>query len=180
MSIQFDPNVHAKPRISEIAELGTILRRLDRTMQRDKLVQSTVNELRNSLQVDRVVLYYFYTQWEGRVTFESLSDEKLSIFGSTGPDLCFNQEYAALYLAGRVRAIADIENEPIEDCHRDFLRYLQIKANLVVPILTAKGLWGLLIAHHCQSPRSWSESEVELMRSGALTLASAPSIKEFD
>ncbi|PSB00916.1 hypothetical protein C7B64_21060 [Merismopedia glauca CCAP 1448/3] len=146
-------------------------------MQRDKLVQSTTYELRNFLQVDRVVVYYFYTQWEGRVTFESLSDEKFSIFGSTGPDQCFNNEYAALYLAGRVRAIADIQNEPIEDCHRDFLRYLQVKANLVVPILTANGLWGLLIAHQCQGSRSWSESEVELMQAGALALAEAPSIK---
>ena len=158
--------------------MKSILQRLGQTMQRDQLVQSTTDDLRSFLQVDRVVIYYFYNQWEGQVTFESLSDQKYSIYGSTGPDQCFNDEYAALYLAGRVRAIADIETEPIEACHRDFLRYLDVRANLVVPILTTQGLWGLLTAHHCQSVKDWSDEDIKRMQKGALALASAPSIKD--
>lgn len=177
MFMQFDPNVHAKRPTSEVDELGRVFQHLQQTMQRDKLVQGTTYELRNFLQVDRVVVYHFYTQWRGQVTFESLSDDRFSIFGSAGPDQCFNDSYAALYLAGRVRAIADIETEPIEECHRDFLRYLQVKANLAVPILTNHKLWGLLVAHHCHGPRSWSEADVERMQAGARVLASAPSIK---
>ncbi|NEQ55846.1 MAG: GAF domain-containing protein [Leptolyngbya sp. SIO3F4] len=146
-------------------------------MQRDQLVQKTTDELRSFLQVDRVVIYYFYNQWEGQVTFESLSDRKFSIYGSTGPDQCFNDEYAELYLAGRVRAIPDIKTEAIEPCHRDFLSNLDVRANLVVPILTTQGLWGLLTAHHCQGAKSWSEVDIKRMQEGALTLASAPSIK---
>lgn len=111
------------------------------------------------------------------MTFEALSAPEFSIFGSTGPDQCFNQDYAGLYLAGRVRAIADIECEPIQSCHRDFLRELQVRANLVVPILTDKGLWGLFVAHHCTGIRSWSEAEIEQMKAGAQTLATAPSIQ---
>lgn len=191
MSTQFDPHTHPKRSRNEVAGLNIILQRLNQKIERDRLVQSTTNELRRFLQVDRVVLYHFYIQWEGQVTFESLSDKKFSILGSTGPDLCFNDEYAELYLAGRVRAIADIETEPIQPCHRDFLRYLNVRANLVVPILTrskqtqpfqdgvpstSDELWGLLVAHHCQSPRSWSEGEIERMKTGASTLAEAPSI----
>lgn len=63
------------------------------------------------------MLYYFYGQWEGQVTFESLSSKEFSILGSTGPDDCFNNEYAALYLAERIKAIANIELKPIEACH---------------------------------------------------------------
>ncbi|MEL6232514.1 MAG: GAF domain-containing protein [Cyanobacteria bacterium J06627_3] len=178
MSTQFDPTIHSGPRDSEVGAMKSILQRLGQTMQRDRLVQSTTDDLRNFLQVDRVVIYYFYNQWEGQVTFESLSDQKYSIYGSTGPDQCFNDEYAALYLAGRVRAIPDIETEPIEACHRDFLRYLDVRANLVVPILTNQGLWGLLTAHHCQSTKDWSSDDIKRMQKGALALASAPSIKD--
>jgi GAF domain-containing protein len=178
MPEQFDPNIHSRRMTGEVNAFQTILQRLNQKMQRDQLVQSTTDELRQILQVDRVVLYYFYSQWNGQVTFESLSDKKFSIFGSQGPDQCFNDEYAELYLAGRVRAIADIETEPIEACHRDFLRYLGVRANLVVPILTAKGLWGLLVAHHCQGVRPWTEGEIDRMKAGALALASAPSIQE--
>ncbi|MEA5603155.1 GAF domain-containing protein [Nostoc sp. UHCC 0252] len=158
--------------------LQNLLDRLVKTMQRDELVRQTTNQLRESLQVDRVVLYYFYNQWEGQVTFESLSSQEFSILGSTGPDDCFNNEYAALYLAGRVKAIADIELEPIESCHRDFLRNLQVRANLVVPILIPKGLWGLLVAHHCQGPHHWSPSDMEVIQAGAKILATAPYILE--
>jgi GAF domain-containing protein len=47
-----------------------------------------------------------------------------------------------------------------------------------VPILTSRGLWGLLAAHSCNDgPRPWSEADVERMKAGALVLASAPSIR---
>lgn len=146
-------------------------------IERDALVRQTTSHLREILQVDRVVLYYFYSQWSGQVTFESLSSQELSIFGSTGPDECFNNDYAAMYLARITRAIADIEIEPIQDCHRDFLRNLQVRANLVVPVLIPRGLWGLLVAHHCQASRSWLPLDIELMQQAA-QIATASCIRE--
>lgn len=158
--------------------LQRVIERLADTLARDLVVQTTVNNLRDVLHVDRVVLYYFYCEWEGRVTFESLSSRELSIFGATGPDECFNGEYAQMYLEGRVRAIADIETEIIHPCHRDFLRTMQVRANLVVPVLNCGKLWGLLVAHHCQDTRSWLLSDIEAMQKAAETLAMAPSIQE--
>ncbi len=156
--------------------LQQIFDRLVASIDRDDLVEKTTNSLRELLGVDRVVLYYFYRDWAGRVTFESLSNEKFSIFGSTGPDDCFNGEYAALYQAGRVRAIPDIETEPINDCHRDYLRSLGVRANLAVPVLNQKRLWGLLIAHHCQDTHFWTQSDIEAMQKAADSLAMAPAI----
>ena len=158
--------------------LQRVIERLSSTLSRDVLVQTTVNHLRDLLQVDRVVLYYFYGEWEGRVTFESLSSSRLSILGSTGPDECFNDEYAQLYFAGRVRAIADIETELISPCHRDFLRSMQVRANLAVPVLTPRRLWGLLIAHHCRDVHSWTPSDMEAMQKAAYNLATASAIRE--
>ncbi len=160
--------------------LEKLLHRLLTKLTEDKLVQNVTNKIRNKLGVDRVVLYYFYRQWEGRVTFESLSSIDYSIFGSTGPDECFNQEYADLYLNGRVNAIADIATAPIAECHRDFLVSMKVRANLVVPILTSIGLWGLLVAHNCQSPFNWSEDHIETMKAGAKELAEAQTIRNIN
>src|SRR6476469_1024631 len=124
--------------------LQKLISRLSDTLVRDSLVQETTNYLRKLLDVDRVVLYYFYREWEGQVTFESLRYRKFSILGMTGPDEFFNGEYSAMYQAGRVRAIADIEIVSLHRCHRDFLRKLQVRANLVVPVLNNTRLWGLL------------------------------------
>ncbi len=79
-------------------------------------------------------------------------------------------------LAGRLRAIADIEAEPLADCHRDFLRGLRVRANLLVPVLVADNLWGLLVAHHCRPTRPWPEADIAAIEHGADTLAVAPSI----
>ncbi len=159
--------------------LQRITNRLAEILRRDILVQTTVNNLRDTLDVDRVVIYYFYEEWKGRVTFEALSSEELSIVGSTGPDECFNDEYAALYEAGRVRAIADIEVEPINPCHRDFLRGMQVRANLAVPVLiNSQRLWGLLVAHHCQDVHAWSTADIESMQKAAKELSTAPSIQD--
>ncbi len=164
---------------SDDRSLTRIVTRVSAVLERDALVRQTVQQLRTDLETDRVVLYYFYRQWKGRVTFESLSSERYSILGQTGPDECFNGEYAAMYEAGRVRAIADIEIEPIADCHKGFLRSMNVRANLVVPVLTARGLWGLLVAHHCRSPRDWSQSDIQQMQQSAEQLATAKSIVEI-
>lgn len=158
--------------------LRKFVHRLSQKIERDALVQKTTDELREFLQVDRVVLYYFYSEWKGQITFESLSTKKLSILGSSGPDECFNGEYAAMYSAGRVRAIPDVEVEPIHECHRKFLRYLGVKANLVVPILTPTRLWGLLIAHHCDDIRPWLNSDIEMMQKGAENIAHSPAVRD--
>lgn len=158
--------------------LRRLTRQLSSKLEKDSLIQSTVQYLQKSLQVERIVLYYFYREWEGQVTFESLSHTDFSIFGSSGPDECFNHEYAQLYLEGRIRAIPDIETEPIAECHRNFLRELQVRANLVVPVLAQGNLWGLLIAHSCTQPKNWSSTDIEIMLKGANLLATSPVIME--
>jgi GAF domain-containing protein len=158
--------------------LQRIFDRLSKDLARDTLIQTTTDRLRDSLQADRIVLYYFYCKWSGRVTFESLSDEKFSILGSSGPEDCFNSEYAALYEDGRVRAIADIQSEPIAACHREFLNQLQVQANLVVPILNQRGLWGLLVAHQCRSTYAWTPAQISAMQTAAQDLAMSPSIQD--
>ncbi|NJL86692.1 MAG: GAF domain-containing protein [Leptolyngbyaceae cyanobacterium SM1_1_3] len=156
--------------------LQRVVDRLSKNLERDRLVQTAADQLKTCFQADRVVLYYFYRQWKGQVTFESLSHPRLSIYGSTGADECFNDEYAERYLAGRIRAIDDVEQSTIQPCHSEFLRSIQVKANLAAPILTQQGLWGLLIAHHCQASRHWTPQDIEAIRAAANQLATAPSI----
>ena len=159
------------------AGLTRLVDRLSKKLAQDAIVQQVTDRLRNALQVDRVVLYYFYSQWKGQVTFESLRSEEFSIFGMTGAEECFNDEYAEMYLKGRVKAIVNVDLEPIHDCHREFLDSIRVRANLVAPILTDRGLWGLLVAHHCSDTRPWLESEIATIGEEARFLAQASSIR---
>lgn len=145
--------------------------RLSKSLEQDSLIQSTLDRLRHTLQIDRVVLYYFYRQWKGRVTFESVGSLELSIYGSTGADECFNDEYAALYQAGRIRAIDDITTEPLNPCHREFLENINVRSNVVAPILTPVGLWGLIVGHQCGSIRPWLAADLAEIETTARILA---------
>lgn len=159
------------------AGLQRVTTRLSQTLQRDQLVQSTLEQLRDQFQVDRVVLYYFYERWRGQVTSEALADPSLSILGSTGADECFNDTYAEQYLQGRIRAIADITTAGLEPCHREFLTSLYVQANLVAPVLVQPHLWGLLVAHHCRSTRTWPADDLEAIQAAATHLAASSVIQ---
>jgi GAF domain-containing protein len=163
--------------LAETAWLQRVVDRLSGNLERDAAVRETTLGLQKQLKADRVVLYHFFRRWKGQVVSEALSDQSLTILGATGADDCFNGEYAALYEAGRCRAIADTLIEPIHECHREFLQSIQVRANLAVPILTPTGLWGLLVAHHCYAPYVWTSSEIDQMYSSAKTLAATPSIQ---
>lgn len=145
--------------------LNLIINRLINNLKRDVLIQRKLYDIREYLDVDRIVLYYFYRKWKGQVIAESVKSQDLSILGSTGADDCFNQEYGALYEEGRIKATPDIKLEPIHECHRDFLCSINVRANLVVPVILADGygLWGLLIAHQCSGARFWTQADIDFL-----------------
>ncbi len=151
------------------------------TLDLGTILQTAVREVRQLLQCDRVIIYQFEDNWQGKVVVEDMIVPWPSILGDMGADKCFRGDYADLYQQGRVKAINDIFNAGLEPCHVDFLDSLQVKANLIVPIVTSRSeenslptagssnlkfpgkLWGLLIAHECGDTRSWEQQETELL-----------------
>ncbi|HEY9705684.1 MAG TPA: hypothetical protein V6C58_24810, partial [Allocoleopsis sp.] len=57
--------------------LRKFAQRLSKNMGRDILVQKTIDETRLLINVDRIVIYYFYCEWEGQVIYQSLDYEEL-------------------------------------------------------------------------------------------------------
>ncbi len=140
-------------------------------MDKDIQVQRTIDTLRKYLNIDRVVIYTFNSDQIGQVTFESLSNRQYSILSTSGGDDCFNSEYTRLYEDGRIRVMVDIELEPIQPCHQEFLRELNVRSNLIVPILVDRRLLALLVAHHCQSTYDWNADDIKAMQTTANDLA---------
>jgi GAF domain-containing protein len=79
-------------------------------------------------------------------------------------DHCFSEEFAELYQQGRIRAIADIYQVNASDCYIKILERFQVRANITVPLIKGKDLWGLLCIHQCSSPRQWEASEIEFVQ----------------
>ncbi len=138
--------------------------RIRRSLDLPEILQTTVDEVRQFLQIERVIVYKFAPNGSGTVIVESVStgwEEVLQTEQIYNP---FSEASVKDFQQGFVIANSDIYNGEIDDLHLQFLENVQVMANLVVPIFTGDELWGLLIAHHCSAPRQWQVSEVDLVK----------------
>jgi light-regulated signal transduction histidine kinase (bacteriophytochrome) len=167
-----------------------ILQRIRQSLNLNTILDTTVAEVRQFLQTDRVLIYQFEPDWNGKVVAESVSFHELSILGQMIYDPCFaEQELYKPYQQGRTSQITDLYQLNLLPCYFEMLTSLKVVANLVVPILMQRRdeaevgvyglpaaepqLWGLLIAHHCDAPREWQSWEVNFLQQLAVQVAIA-------
>lgn len=143
------------------------------SLQLNNILQTAVDEVRQFLKTERVIIYHFSPDWSGRVVVESVAEGWQPALESTTRDTCFGQNYAQAYKAGRTHVIDDIYTVGFSQCHIDILVLFDVRASLVVPILQGDHLWGLLCAYHCSEPRHWRPFEVELLKQLATHMAIA-------
>jgi methyl-accepting chemotaxis protein PixJ len=166
---------------------------LDATRQRDKAVREqllssisraqTTQEMstplayileegRAKLGADRVAIYRFFPGYDGHIVGEAALPGIVSAVGERIEDAAIAPEVINGYRAGQATAIDDVmASESTADRQQLFAK-LQVKSNLVVPILQGNNLLGLLVAHHCTQIHQWQESEVNYLTEFALPIAS--------
>ncbi|MGB7085103.1 MAG: GAF domain-containing protein, partial [Phormidesmis sp.] len=153
-----------------IAEITDSIRQ---TLNLDQILRSAVDQVRHLLQTDRVLVFRFGLDWQGVVEAESVGSGWSSTLGIKIQDSCLGDLYVSSYQQGRVSTISDVYDTEVDPYHRDLLIDLEVRANLVVPILQGENLWGLLIAHHCCAPREWNPQSTELLKQVALQMGIA-------
>lgn len=141
-----------------------IAQRIRQSLDLDTILNTTVAEIRQLLQVDRVLIYRFEPDWSGIVVVESVVSREHSIIGKTFIDHCFQKGFVEQYRQGRIQDLEDIYTGGLAQCHVELLAGLGVRANLVVPIVQEEKLWGLLLANQCIQPRRWAPLEVDLMK----------------
>ncbi|BAZ10029.1 multi-sensor hybrid histidine kinase [Calothrix sp. NIES-4071] len=144
--------------------LCDIALRIRQSLDLNTMLQTTVDEVRQFLHTDRVVIFRFHPDWTGTVEVESVGSDWLSIRSTTIDEPCFVEGYIEPFRHGLVTAKANVYTAGLTPCHLELLTKFQVKANLVVPILQGEHLWGLLAAHHCSQPRQWQTIEIDLLK----------------
>lgn len=148
------------------------------SLKLEDILNTTVTDLRNILQCDRVIIFQFAPDWSPKVVVESVGSEWTPILSTQIQEPCLVESYIESFKQGLFTSKSDIYTAGIDTCHPDFLANFQVRANLVIPILKGEELWGLLIAHHCAAPREWQASEIELM--GQLATQAGIAIQQAD
>ncbi len=155
--------------------LSGVIARIRKSLDIDTIFKITVTEVRQLLKTDRVAVFRFYPElgWEGEFIYEDVGAEFHSALAAKLRDHCFATEFAGLYQQGRIKAMADIYQADVSDCHVQILERFQVRANLAAPLMKGKDLWGLLCIHQCDAPREWETSEIEFVQLIAEHLAVA-------
>jgi two-component system, OmpR family, sensor histidine kinase VicK len=157
-------------RVELFAEVTLKIRQ---SLQLPEILQTTVTEVQRILAADRVLIYQVFANGTGMPIKEAVLPDFKPILGVKFPEEVFPEDYRQLYTRGRVRAIANVHaiDAGLAECLIEFMDEWQIRSKLVVPILqnfksptAGEHLWGLLIAHQCQTTRQWTEFEQELMQ----------------
>ena len=141
-----------------LQELTSYLRQ---SGDRDDILAKTVKEARRILSCDRVVVYSLNREHYGEVIAESVAVDFPKAFGKIIKDPCFESRYLEKYARGRVTALNDIYQAGLAECYLAQLETLEVKANLVAPILNEGKIFGLLVAHHCDRPHPWELEEID-------------------
>ena len=153
--------------------LSAMALHIRQSLDASTILQTAVNEVRQFLRCDRVLIYQFESDMSGTVVVESLAEGWSPALNSTVKDTCFGQDYAEAYRAGRTQVVDDIYTAGLSQCHIDILVLFDVRASLVVPVIQDNNLWGLLCAYHCSGPRHWRSHEVELLNQLATHIAIA-------
>jgi PAS domain S-box-containing protein len=160
---------------SSLAELQATQKKSDDSQIIDfqTLLNRTVKEIHQSLRCDRVLIYRFEPDGGGTVIAEAVHPSYQSLLGKKITDPHFGEDLFKAYQHGRTQVTPDIESGELTPCHVELLRNIQVKANLVVPIVQEDHLWGLLTAQQAIAPRNWSKADEALLKKQAEQLAIA-------
>ncbi|HEY9850074.1 MAG TPA: PAS domain S-box protein [Leptolyngbyaceae cyanobacterium] len=147
--------------------------RIRQSLNLQEVLTTAVKEVQQFLQTDRAIVYRFHSDRSGVVVVESVIEGWIPTLGIDIQSHCSHQNEVLIYQENTISAIEDIDKSGLSECQIEFLKHLQIKAAIVVPIRQGKNLWGLLMAHHCSSPRQWLSSEIESLKQLSVQLAIA-------
>jgi hypothetical protein len=150
-----------KERMARERLVTNIAQNIRETLEVNEVLQRTVDQVREFLQADRVVIFRFDPDGDGTVINESLTDGWTSMLSQAFRDDCCIEHY---FNFSQADFYARTDISQLEPCYYEFFQPFQVKASLTVPITQAKQLWGYLIVHQCLAPRQWQPTEIELLQ----------------
>jgi methyl-accepting chemotaxis protein PixJ len=123
-----------------------------------------VRYAKDSLAVDRVLIYNFTPDWGGEIVAEAVDPLYPKALNEKIFDACIPRSTLEKYRQGRCTSINDVTAENFSPEHLQLLTRLQVRATLIVPIIVQDRLVGILVAHQCSGTRNWQSKETQFLQ----------------
>ena len=164
--------------VAAIAKRQRIEQQLRHTLERDRLLaevalkirqslelgeicQTTVTEVRELLQVDRVYIGFVQEQKTFSVVAEAIAPDQISLLDWQEQALSYQE--IAPFIPQKVIIADNIADLDMLKPLKAYYEHYQIKSLLAIPLVTQDQTLGLLVAHQCSRFRHWQKGEVRLL-----------------
>ncbi|MDZ7951507.1 PAS domain S-box protein [Nostoc sp. DedQUE09] len=153
--------------------LAETLVRIRSSLNLEEILQTTVREVRQFLQADRVFIGLNNANLGVRTLAESVDPKYPSVSGWSTNDEAYLQELRNLLKDNLVRVVEDVTQISASPKVKAHCQKFQTKASLAVPIMLGDELFGALIANQCSGSRHWQPIEIDLLQQMSEQLAIA-------
>ncbi|WP_176727147.1 PAS domain S-box protein [Nostoc sp. KVJ20] len=144
--------------------LAETLVRIRSSLNLEQILQTTVTEVRQFLQADRVFISLNNANLGIRTLAESVDPKYPSVSGWSTNDEAYLKEVRNLLKDNFVRVFEDITQMTVSPKVKAHCQKFQTKASLAVPIMLGDELFGALIANQCSGSRHWLPIEIDLLQ----------------
>lgn len=167
--------MQADRQLQQQAERERLLRaialRIRQSLNLDEILACTADEIRQVLKTDRVLIYRF-DGCHGILVAASVR-ENWEVQAQQASHQIWYQDETVDYDQSQTQVINDIEQQGLPAQYLALMRYLQIKAKIVVPVFQGENFWGVLAVHQCSTSRQWHSFEIDLVQQLAVQVAIA-------
>jgi methyl-accepting chemotaxis protein PixJ len=143
--------------------LSQITLQLRQSLDRDAIIDTALSSIRQGLGLDRAIFYTLDERGNGTIIAESLMSDKLSLLGKVIDCETLKGISADSLERDRIKAVDDIDLSNLPDAVCQMMKHCQVRANIIIPVLVENKLFGAIGGHMCQNPRTWQQSEVDLL-----------------
>ncbi len=174
--------LHLRQQAERDRLMTRITQRIHQSLSLEITLENTALEVRQVLQADRVLIYHFESEQEGKVMAKSMANSRIAEISNLNENVEFNSMLLSYFSQGITQALDDIYQAPVDVDFLNLLIQLKVKAHLIIPIFIIDSLqlpnethllWGLLIVHQCDYPRCWQQWEIKLLEELAVQVAIA-------
>ncbi|MBD2092893.1 GAF domain-containing protein [Microcoleus sp. FACHB-1515] len=163
-----------------------IIDKIRRSQDIQTIFQTTVDEALHLLQVDRVLVFRFHSDWSGeyvveaktagwrsmldshmdyRDLYENITDCSVKLLVAPKlTDTHLRDTKGGAFTRGELfRVVNDVDRANLSPCYLRLISLLQAKAYAIVAIYRNQQLWGLLGAYQNDRPRQWCNEDIKFL-----------------
>ncbi|MGN7454596.1 diguanylate cyclase domain-containing protein [Paenibacillus pasadenensis] len=160
------------PSLHDFQWINTFFSRIKQASSRIEASQAAAEQVKEMLGYDRVMIYEFDADWNGKVIAEAKEEGLEPFLGHHYPASDIPKQARALYLRNWLRTIVDVRYEPsaivptvqpltgkplnlslsslrsVSPLHIEYLGNMGVAATTTISLIHDGELWGLITCHH--------------------------------